>query len=52
MKTYILDICFTLETENEPKNWTAGEIQQSLLERLNKLTDGELVEAVGIVDEE
>lgn len=52
MKAYTLDICFNLTTENEPENWTAGEIQQALLERLNKMTDGELVEAVGIVDEE
>lgn len=52
MKKYILDIHFTLETDKEPKYWTAGDIQQAVLERLNLLTDGELLEAVGIEEEE
>ena len=52
MKTYTLDICFTMETDKEPEDWTSGQIQQALLERLNSLTDGEMLEAVGIVEVE
>lgn len=50
MNHFIFDICFSMKTDKNLTEITEAEFRKALLDRLNSLQAGELVEAIGLVD--
>lgn len=47
---HAFDFAFEVKTDNEADDVTAAELRAALLERANRLTDAELIEACGCYD--
>lgn len=50
MNHFVFDICFSMKTDKDLVEITEDEFRKAILDRLNSLQEGELVEAVGLVD--
>lgn len=50
MNHYMFDICFSLKTDKDLVEITEDEYRKAIMERLDNLQEGELVEAVWLVD--
>lgn len=47
---HAFDFAFEVKTDNRPDDVTAAELRAALLERANRLTDAELIEACNCFD--
>lgn len=46
MKTYTFDLCFSIETEKDFEDLTEKELQDAIRDRLSRMVEGELLEAI------
>lgn len=50
MNHFVFDICFSMKTDKNLTEITEDEFRKAILERLENLQEGELIEAIGLVD--